>query len=228
MIALVALLQIPFLTRAFHIDDPLFIWAARHIRVNPANPYGFPVNWYGWNMQMFEVAKNPPFASYYIALTTIFLGWSETGIHGALLLPALLAGIGIYFVANRFCGHPLLAAFAAILTPVFLVSGVTVMSDMWMLAFWVFAVYFWISGLDKDNHVFLAFGGFCIAMSAISKYFGMALIPLLLVYTIAKRRRFHVSLLYFLIPIGILAWYQISTRQLYGRGLLLDAAQYST
>src|SRR5436190_12967367 len=57
-----------FLKRPFHIDDPLFIWVARHIQTDPLNPYGFAVNWYGFSMPMSEVTKNPPLASYYIAL----------------------------------------------------------------------------------------------------------------------------------------------------------------
>src|SRR4051812_34039948 len=36
----------PFLGKAFHIDDPLFIWAGKQIAQHPGNPYGFTVNWY--------------------------------------------------------------------------------------------------------------------------------------------------------------------------------------
>ena len=35
----------PFLNKAFHIDDPLFLWMAQQIVKHPVDPYGFSVNW---------------------------------------------------------------------------------------------------------------------------------------------------------------------------------------
>src|SRR5438270_5558613 len=35
----------PFLNKAFHIDDPLFLWMAQQIAKHPLDPYGFEVNW---------------------------------------------------------------------------------------------------------------------------------------------------------------------------------------
>src|SRR6266567_3837816 len=221
-------LFIAFTRRAFHIDDPLFIWTARHIQTNPTNPYGFSVNWYGLDMPMWEVAKNPPLVSYYILLAASMLGWSEPALHFAFMVPALAAAIGMYLIARRFCRYPLLAVLAGLLTPVFFVSTLTVMSDMMMLAFFVFAVHFWIKGLDSNSYGCLALAGLLIGISAITKYFGMALIPLLGVYSIFKKRRVEWRLLYLGIPIAILIWYQWTTAHLYGRGLLLDAAAYAT
>lgn len=225
---LIVLLLLPFMNRAFHVDDPLFIWAAKHIQTNPADPYAFKVNWYGADMPMSEVTKNPPLASYYIAAAASVLGWSEPALHFAFLLPALVVAIGTFLIARRFCKRPLLAALAGVLTPVFILSSLTVMSDVLMLAFWVLAVHFWIKGLESKSHTALALAGFLIGLSALSKYFGMTLIPLLLLYSITKERRVGWWLLYFLIPAVILAWYQWKTQQLYGRGLLLDAAAYAT
>src|SRR5439155_21133966 len=116
---------------------------------------------------------------------------------------------------------------AGILTPVFVVCSHSLMFDVPMLAFWVFAVYFWMKGLDGTNHRALALAGLLAGMSAITKYFGIALIPLLLVYTIYKKRAIGGWLVYLAIPIAMLAWYQWKTEQLYGRGLLLDAAIYT-
>ncbi len=158
-------LFIAFTRRAFHIDDPLFIWTARHIQTNPTNPYGFSVNWYGLDMPMWEVAKNPPLVSYYILLAASMLGWSEPALHFAFMVPALAAAIGMYLIARRFCRYPLLAVLAGLLTPVFFVSTLTVMSDMMMLAFFVFAVHFWIKGLDSNSYGCLALAGLLIGIS---------------------------------------------------------------
>lgn len=225
---LVSMLLLPFIGKAFNIDDPLFIWTAQHIQTSPGNPYDFTVNWYGRDMPMSIINKNPPLASYYIALVASVLGWSESALHLAFLFPALAVAIGMYLIARRFCDHPLLAALAGLLTPVYLMTGLTVMSDMLMLTFWVFAVYFWIDGIESDKPGALALASMLIGIAAVTKYFAIALIPLLGFYSVAKQRRVGRSLLYLLIPIAFLTWYQWVTYHLYGRGLLLDAAAYAT
>ena len=173
------------------------------------------------------VTKNPPLASYYIALIASFFGWSEAALHCAFLLPALAVAIGMYLVAQKYCKRPLLATLAGVLTPVYLVSSLTIMSDMMMLAFWLFAVHFWIKGIENESHPSLILAVFMIALSALTKYFGIMVMPLLLLYTIFKKHGVGWWLLYFLIPLLILAWYQWATQQLYERDLLLDAASYA-
>ena len=226
--ATLAALLFPFLNIAFHIDDTMYMWAADHIRHDPGNPYAFTVNWYGTEMPMWDVTKNPPLSSYYAALAAIVVGWNEVVVHLAFLIPALAVAVGTYLVANRMCAHPLIAALTAVITPVFLVSSLTVMSDVLMFAFWMFAVLWWMDGLETKRHASFMFAAVLIALSALTKYFGMMLIPLLLAYSLAKQRRASLWLLYFLVPVGILAWYQWATHRLYGRGLLTDAASYAS
>src|SRR5579859_2458671 len=57
---------LPFLGKAFHIDDPLFIWCGRHIVSDPWNFYDFKVNWFGKEEAMSTAMQNPPLASYYL------------------------------------------------------------------------------------------------------------------------------------------------------------------
>ena len=63
----VALLA-PFVGKAFHIDDPIFLWTAEQIVQAPADFFGFAVNWYGVSEPMHMINKNPPLVSYYLAL----------------------------------------------------------------------------------------------------------------------------------------------------------------
>ena len=105
---------LPFLGKPFHIDDPLFIWAAKQITSHPVDFYGFPVNWYGTVMRMADVMQNPPLTSYYLAATAAPFGFQEWAVHFALLVPALLAASGTFALARRFCRRPWLAALAAV------------------------------------------------------------------------------------------------------------------
>src|SRR4030042_6030006 len=128
---------VPFVNKAFHIDDTLFIAAAKHIQHNPLNFYGFNINWYGVDEPMSNITMNPPLTCYYIALVAKLFGWSEVVLHIAFLVPAIAVTLGSFYLAKQLCSQPMLAVMAGILTPVFLVSSTSVMCDTMMLAFWV-------------------------------------------------------------------------------------------
>lgn len=226
LIAVTTACLAPFAGKAFGVDDPLFIWSAKHIQSHFADPYGFDINWYGKTQPMWMVAKNPPLASYYMALGAFVVGWSEAALHIMFLIPAIAVTLGIYFLAAKFCSRPFEAALAAILTPVFLLSATTVMCDVMMLAFWVWAMYLWVRGTENNRHGLLALSMLLVALSALTKYFGIALIPLLAAYSITSKKRPSWAA-HLLIPVVILAVYQIATKSLYGHGLLSDAWQYS-
>jgi 4-amino-4-deoxy-L-arabinose transferase-like glycosyltransferase len=219
---------LPFVGKAFHMDDPLFLWSARQIRATGYNFYGFPVNWYGMNMPMAEVMKNPPLTAYYIAGISWPLGWGETALHIGFLLPALATVIGIYYLAQEFCTRPLLATLVSLFSPAFLISSTSVMCDTMMLAFWVWAVFFWVRGINRGQMPACIAAGALVSVCALTKYFGMSLIPLLALYALAKERRLGRWALALLIPVIILGGYQWLTVKLYGRGLLSDAAAYTS
>jgi hypothetical protein len=219
---------LPFADKAFHIDDPLFVWAARHIQQHPEDFYEFSVNWYFEEKPMSEVTKNPPLACYYLALAGSLFGWSELALHVACLLPAVGMVWGTYRLAQEFCTRPLLAALAAMLTPAFLVSSSTVMCDTMLGCFWIWALVFWERGLRRADVVSFLISGLLIAASALTKYFGISLVPLLLVYTLADRRKLGLWLLVLCIPIIVLGGYQWLTHIWYGQDLLREAAGYAT
>ena len=218
---------LPFIGKAFHIDDPLFVWTAQQIRSQPLNPYGFQVNWYGTDLPMWQVTQNPPLACYYIALASCFVGWREAGIHAFMIVPAVMVVLGTYRLARHMCSLPLLAALISLLTPVFLISSTTVMCDVLMLAFWVWAVCLWLEGLESGHEKSLVIAALLIAAAVMTKYYGAALIPLLLIYSTVKKRGLGRWAIYLLIPVGASGLYQLVTQAMYGTGLLLAAATFA-
>jgi hypothetical protein len=219
---------LPFVGKAFHIDDPLFVWTARQIQSHPLNFYGFNVNWNGWVEPMAAVTKNPPLAAYYMAAAGALSGWTEIALHAWFLLPALALAVGTWSLARNFCSHPLVAALMAGSAPVFLLSSTSIMCDTMMLAFWVWAIVFWMAGLSKNSWARLCVAALLISASELTKYFGLCLIPLLLVYSLMLRRQPGAGLAWLLFPALVLVLYQWLTRQLYGTGLLFSAAAYAT
>lgn len=227
VIASAAILLLPFSDKAFHMDDTLFIWVARQVVQSPLDFFGFTGNWGGVEEEARRFIKNPPLVSYYIALAGTVFGWSERALHIAMTVPAALAATGAWLLARRLCSNPLAATLAGVLTPVFAVSGTTVMCDMTMLALWVWAVFLWVKGIEDGRWRWLAISSILIAAASLAKYFAISLIPLLAVYTIFKGRRHIKGLVWLAVPVAILALYQFYTEGIYGRGLLLDASAYS-
>jgi hypothetical protein len=218
---------LPFLGKAFHIDDPLFIWCGRHIVSDPWNFYDFKVNWFGKEEAMSTAMQNPPLASYYLALIGSMFGWSEIALHAGFLLPALAVVWGTHRLAKSFCVHPLASGLVTIATPVFLVSGTSVMCDTMMLAFWVWALIFWMEGLANKSPMKLGASALLIAACGLTKYFGFALVPLVVAYSLAKQRKFGFWLAYVFIPVIVLVSYELWTRKLYGEGALFSGFSHA-
>jgi 4-amino-4-deoxy-L-arabinose transferase-like glycosyltransferase len=218
---------VPFSGKAFNVDDTLFIYVARQITQHPLDPFGFKVNWFLDAVPMSHETKNPPLASYFIAAAASFVGWSERALHFVFLLPALAAVLGTYRLAQRFTNSPLLAAAATLLAPVFLVSANSVMCDTMMLALWLWAIIFWIEGLEPQKPHYLAISALLITLCALTKYFGMALVPLLAAYSLARQRRLGNWAWYLLLPILALTGYQRWTKALYGLRMISEAAHMS-
>jgi len=102
------------------------------------------------------------------------------------------------------------------------------MCDTMMLAFWILAVVFWMEGLDEPvKPLTLAVSGLLITACALTKYFGVSLIPLLLAYSVIRKRRIGSWAAFLLIPVLLLGAYELWTRALYGRGLLSYGIYYT-
>src|SRR5262249_29969424 len=135
--------------------------------------------------------------------------------------------LGTYELARRFCNQPLRASLFSVFTPVFLISATTLMCDVMMLAFWVWAIVLWLNSIDENKHLHLALSGLLIAAASLTKYFGATLVPLLLCYSIIRKRSVGPWVVHLLIPVAFLGAYQMITGSLYGHGLLSDAALYA-
>lgn len=203
LISLVCL--VPFVNKAFHIDDPTFIGMAKHIQSNP-------LDYFGYYMQFSPpVITNPPLVAYFIAIPGYFFGYSEISIHSAFMLPAFAAIVGTYLLARDLCTKPFIATFAALSTPVFLVSSTTAMCDVLMLSFWVFSIYFWRRGIIEGKRAYLLVSSVLIVLCILTKYMGICLVPLLFAYSLFEKRKFGEWLLYLVLPIvAILVFDQLT------------------
>ena len=98
---------------------------------------------------------------------------------------------------------------------------------MLMLAFWTSAVLCWIVGFERRSRLLLLLACFLAGLAALSKYFGIAIVPLLLVHGLVKARRVGLWVGFLALPIAMLLGFDALTRDLYGAGHFLDAAKYA-
>lgn len=227
---LTVLLLAPFVAKAVHIDDPTFLWTGQQILKAPLDFYGFAANWYGYEFPMSQMMQNPPLTGFFMALAARLVGWSETGLHIAFLTWGVGLALGTLVLARRWTDKPLAAALAALCTPVFLVSATTLMCDVMMTCLWVWAIVTWECGLDRHGWRragWLVFSGLLIAAVALTKYFGIAVIPLLVVHTLMREPRAARWLFVFVVPAAILALYEWWTARIYGQGMLRTAFTYA-
>jgi 4-amino-4-deoxy-L-arabinose transferase-like glycosyltransferase len=214
--AITAVCLIPFVGKAFNVDDPLFLWAAAQIQQHPLDAYGFPVNWYGTSMPMWESTHNPPLGSYYIAAVEKLFGMSEVAIHLAFLLPAIGAVLGAWKLATQMGSNGTVAAVATLASPAFLVSSTYVMCDVMTVCFFTWALALWVEGLQNQSQTRFLMASLLVAAAVLTKYFALSLFPLLVVCTLAADWRQGLAVFWLLVAVAIIAAYEWLTFYLYG------------
>jgi 4-amino-4-deoxy-L-arabinose transferase-like glycosyltransferase/tetratricopeptide (TPR) repeat protein len=218
----------PFVDKAIHVDDPLFVWTAEWIQKHPADFFGSEVNWFGSATPMWVANCNPPLMSYFLAAVASVFGWNEIVLHLACLAVAFTAAAGIYALAKMWCGRPLLAAVVAIFTPVFLVSSSTLMCDVLMLAFWIWALVLWERALAREQCWWqFVLAGVLAGLAMLTKYSAVTLLPLLPSLSILRTRKLGWGWLGVAVPLMMLAGYEWMTFRMSGEGLFLAAMHYA-
>lgn len=217
-------MALPFANKAFHIDDPMFVRVAQQIVETPLDYFGGEVDKGNVVVPMYEYNQNPPGFSYCLALVGLVAGWGEVPMHAAGALFAGLAGLGAYLLAGRLCARPGLAVCMMVLTPAFLVSATTVMTDLPMIALYVWAVYFWIRALDEGKAWAFAASAAAITLAALLKYYAITLVPLLFVYSIVRQRGVGIWVVYLLSPLALTGLFLWTAYVQYGVNLLTLAS----
>lgn len=222
------LLLLPFLNKAIHIDDPLFVWSAKRIVAHPFDFYGFEVNWTGKPQRVADFMMNPPLASYYLAGVGAVFGWHEVVLHAAFLLQAIAVCLGSYVLARDMNANGSVAALMTVTTPVFLISATSLMCDVLMVAFWLWSIIFLRRGLQQKSALQLFMGAVLCAAACLTKYYGLALIPLEAIYIILLRRKLSKELLFLLIPIFVVLLFNYATIKQYDVGIVANAFDYTS
>ena len=207
------LLFLPFLNKAYHIDDPVFLVIARQIRQAPLIPYDFLYHWTMTPLPAWVVSLHPPLNSYFLALIGLAAEEKEIPTHAAYLLLTLGCAALMLALARRFCRHPILATVLTLASPGFFVTATNVMADVPLLFFWLLSVWIVVAAAQDRRPQLLWAAAAAMACAALTKYFGLALVPLLGAYWWLKTRRLSLPMAGFFIPLLVVilwGWYSVS------------------
>jgi hypothetical protein len=201
VVLLALVVGVPFLDKAFHIDDPFVLKVAEQIQKRPLQPYDFSINWHRNTLPVVEITKNPPLVSYYLAPFAALFGYSERVLHGAMMLFLVLLGAGCVVLGRRFGAGRWWPLLFVMLSPAVVVSG-NVMRDVPAAALGTLGVALFVVGTDEERDGLLAWGAVLVSLAMLAKYSSAMLVGVMALYALLSGRWRKLGWL--LIPLAVL------------------------
>lgn len=188
LIFVVGAITLPFIFKAFHMDDTFFVWLAE-VKLKDPLALGLPDHGYEGNFFPLYLDTHPPLLTSFLSLLIwISGGASEVVLHiGFIIFPAL-AAVSMFFLARRFTASPLAAALLLIVSPGFMVMSESIMTDVPALSLWLAAIASFVYAVDREDNRLLVLSAFFISLVVLSTYQSLSLVPLLFVYALLRRR----------------------------------------
>lgn len=215
-------LYLPFINKAFQIDDYAFIHFSHRIGWNPL--IAIPENWGNdgkilSNFLPYEIT-HPLLVSYFIKILIAIFGEHEISLHLAFMIFPLISIFSliklneILFPASRQVVVFLALFFCSI--PAFMVNAQNLMADVPTLALILLAVTGFVYGMERESPKMIYMGGCALTLAVFCSYHAGFFIPLLLLYAVLIRRfDKHMAISLALPVVALLVWL-IAVYYLYG------------
>ena len=129
VVGLALAITLPFLGKAFHIDDVFFHRVTLNILADPLDPYAGEIDWWHQSMPLFRGDSNPPGLNYYLAPFAAGRANPEFALHVAMAPFVLLFAAALLVLGRRFTSNPLFVTAFAMTSAGVVVSG-NVMRDV--------------------------------------------------------------------------------------------------
>ncbi|MDX9755228.1 MAG: glycosyltransferase family 39 protein [bacterium] len=187
LILVILLTAVPFLNKAYHIDDTFVLAITQEIINDPLNPLGGEIDWTGEVTPILETTTNPVFISYFLAPFAAISGFNEMVLHAAMMVFLLLLGFGAMALSNRFANGSIYPVLFVLVSPAVMVSG-NVMRDTPALGLAIAGLALFIQGTDKEHRPTLCAGAIFTGLAVMTKYSAIIMLPVLLLYPFFQRK----------------------------------------
>jgi 4-amino-4-deoxy-L-arabinose transferase-like glycosyltransferase len=230
VIVFALLMWLPFIKQAFTIDDTNFLAMAAHAWPHPLALYDFHINWLGEEERAFDILGNPPVVPWYLALISTIARGREWVFHLSYWPFMVLTLAGAYRLGRRFAPNQdaLWTVLWTAVAPAVVVSAHTIMPDLPLIACYVLGVALTIDAFDQNRPAFAIGGGFIAGCSALCRYSGMTVIPLLILYALLNRVRARTAVPAILAAVMPIAVWSLASYKQYGQPHWLAITGFET
>lgn len=219
----------PFLDQAFHIDDEVYLRLARDLVDSPATFLAGSAPLFGRETPLVDHTQHPPLTLAFLALLRFGLGrTSEVPFHAAYAGFAFLAVYGLLRLLRRLTPHGFEICLLIAVSPPFVVSAHTLMTDVPFLAFFVLALDAFLELLETATPAAAARATVLASLCALTQFRGLLLPLVVLAYACATGRGSRRLALAALLPFGVLTLVEVTARHLWGVSPFLRSAGFLT
>src|SRR5882672_8543023 len=132
--------SLPFVHRAYFVDDYYFVTMAKGILASPWRPYDFKsddagIGKVGWERGQRPRMVNPPLFHYFLAGVIAAWGDAPWKLRTASLLFSFTSLFSMYFLGKRFVTYPLKSAVLMAVCPAYWLTSYSLLIDSSLLAF---------------------------------------------------------------------------------------------
>ncbi|MBI3552512.1 MAG: hypothetical protein HY077_08330 [Elusimicrobia bacterium] len=130
----VVLCALPFLGKAFHLDEVEFLLVARQILKDPWHPLSFTLSWYLCPKPASSAFIHSTLVPYILAAAERLTGGSEITMRLACLPFDIVAALALHRLARRFLDKPLWPVLVILACPGWLLCVSPLMAEKWTMA----------------------------------------------------------------------------------------------
>lgn len=226
------LLSLPFINRAYFVDDSYFVEVASWLKDNPALPYHFRADDAGlqnrgWEENGFVRMVNPLAHHYYLAFLVKVGGEREWFLRLGCVLLSSFAALFVLALARRWTSYPLLATLLFCVMPAQWLTAHSLLIDSTLGFLFLMGLYFFIRGVELDSVPLFLVSGLAMGLAFITKYPSIFLLPLTALWFFLKWKKMPrkwLPVLAWGVSLTIFLLYQAWTASLYGRPHVLAAS----
>lgn len=168
-------IRLPFLDQPIQGDDIYYLYGAQHAQIEPLHPRHTQYPFQGDVVSM-QGHPHPPFnAAYLGALLALTGDIHERAYHLAYIPFSLIAALSALSIARRSTQRPLAATLLFCTVPAFVVNGMSLESDLPLLAFFLLGTALYLAEKHFAAAAALVAAGMC-------GYQAVVLLPILFLY----------------------------------------------
>jgi len=229
LLAFVTVLFLPFIGRAYFVDDYYFVTMARGILEHPTRPYDFRSDDAGkdniaWERGQPPRMVNPPLFHYYLAAVMHICGDDRSWVLRLSMLPfAWVSVLSMFILGRHFVRDSFGATALFAVTPVFWLTSYSLLIDSMLIAWLLAALVVFFRACEKKSIAWSLLSGVLMGAAILTKYFGVIVIALAFLWLVldADRRRWWGAYASFPVCLSLLAAWSIWNIQTYGETHLL-------